>query len=220
MNADNRDHTFVFADLAGFTALTEAHGDEAAADIALDFCRAVNCLLPDDAQDVKMLGDSCLLRFGSARDAVEVGLRLTGDLSRRCGLPDVRVGMHTGSAVRRGDDWFGSTVNIAARVAAIAGPREVLVTSQTRVAAGAMEGVDFHGRGERELRHVPRPVGLAIARKATDYPEPDLVLDPVCRMRVDLRCVVESLQHDGAQVAFCSATCAELFRANPTRYSR
>ena len=68
-----------------------------------------------------MLGDACLLRVGPAPDAVALGLRLTGALPRRDGFPEVRVGMHTGTAARRGADWFGSTINIAARVAALAG---------------------------------------------------------------------------------------------------
>ena len=161
---DPDEHTFLFADLAGFTALTEAHGDERAADIALEFCDSVNRLMPDDAEDLKMLGDACLLRIGRADDAVRLGLSLTARVAPRHGFPDVRVGMHTGSAVRRGSDWFGGTLNIAARVAELAGPSEVLLTSATLESAKSPGGIAFEDDGLHELRHVSSPVHLYRAR--------------------------------------------------------
>ena len=214
-------HTFVFADLAGFTALTEAHGDERAADIALEFCRELNRLLPEDAEDLKMLGDACLLRVGTASDAVELGLRLTGELARRHGFPDVRVGMHTGTAARRGDDWFGSTINIAARVGALAGPCDVLLTSTTRDESRGRDGVVFEDRGDHELRHVASPIRLyrASQEKSEDHDE-RWVIDPVCHMRLAAEQASTSIVHDGDEVFFCSALCAGQFVRAPERYMR
>lgn len=151
-------HTLVFADIAGFTALAEVHGDEVAADIAIGFCRSVNRLLPSDAEDLKMLGDACLLRVGNAADAVLFGLRLTSEIAPRHGFPEVRVGMNTGTAVRRGSEWFGAAINVAARVAGLAGPGEVLLTAATREHAGTPNGVILESRGAQELRHVAAPV--------------------------------------------------------------
>jgi adenylate cyclase len=214
-------HTFVFADLAGFTALTEAHGDERAADIALEFCRELNRLLPDDAEDLKMLGDACLLRIAAAPQAVALGLRLTGDLSRRHGFPDVRVGMHTGTAARRGADWFGSTINIAARVAALAGPCEVLLTAATRGATGTADAVVFEDCGAHELRHVATAVHLFRARSVDDDGRDGRwVIDPVCRMRLDVEHTATSIEHDGTERFFCSALCAGKFARSPERYLR
>ena len=214
-------HTFVFADLAGFTALTEAHGDEHAADVALEFCRELNRLLPEDAEDLKMLGDACLLRVGDAEEAVGLGLRLTGDLPRRHGFPDVRVGMHTGSAARRGDDWFGSTINIAARVAALAGPCDVMLTAATRDAASAAEAVLFEDCGPHELRNIAAPVHVFRARGVNDDARDSRwVIDPVCRMRVDVQQAATSIEHDGVERFFCSALCAGKFARSPERYLR
>lgn len=214
-------HTFVFADLAGFTALTEAHGDERAADIALEFCSEINRQLPEDAEDLKMLGDACLVRVGEAREAVELGLGLAGDLARRHGFPDVRIGMHTGSAARRGADWFGSTINIAARVSEIAGPCEVLLTAATWHAAGPMPGVEFEERGPQELRHVVAPVDLYHARTAgvTGRDDP-WAIDPVCQMRLKVAQAATSLDHEGARFHFCSEECADRFALSPERYIR
>lgn len=215
------EHTFVFADLAGFTALTEAHGDEHAADIALDFCAELNRLLPDDAEDLKMLGDACLLRVGDAAQAVRLGVRLTGALAPRHGFPDVRVGMHTGPAVRRGSDWFGSAVNTVARVAELAGPGDVLLTSATRAAAGSMPAVGLEDCGAQELRHIGEPVHVYRARStaAADHDE-RWVVDPVCRMRLDAEHAATSRTEDGTEYFFCSSLCAGRFVRSPERYLR
>ena len=101
--------TFLFADLSGFTALTEAHGDEQAADLVGGFCVAVRQLLAEhQAQEIKTIGDALMLRTGDAAAAIRLGLCIVHDVGARHGFPLVRVGMHTGPAVERGGDWFGA----------------------------------------------------------------------------------------------------------------
>ena len=164
VNPQPAPQTFLFADLAGFTALTEAVGDERAADLAVAFCERV-CELndPHDAEDVKTIGDACMIRARDPALAVELGLHIVGDVGAHHGLPGVRVGMHHGPAVQRRGDWFGATVNIAARVAALAGEGEVLLTDAVRRAAGALPGVDYEPRGTHRLRHVSQPIVLHAA---------------------------------------------------------
>jgi class 3 adenylate cyclase len=94
--------TFLFADLSGFTALTEAHGDEQAADLVGGFCVAVRQLLAaHQAQEVKTIGDALMLRTADAAAAIRLGLCIVHDVGARHGFPLVRVGMHTGPAPRR-----------------------------------------------------------------------------------------------------------------------
>src|SRR4029453_1047279 len=114
--------TFLFADLSGFTALTEAHGDEQAADLVGGFCVAVRPLLAaPPSQEGKAIGDALMLRSDDSAAAIRLGLCIVHDVGARHGFPLVRVGMHTGPAVERGGDWFGATVNLAGRVSAAAG---------------------------------------------------------------------------------------------------
>jgi class 3 adenylate cyclase len=104
--------TFLFADLSGFTALTEAHGDEQAVDLVDGFCVAVRRLLAEhQAQEVKSIGDALMLRTADTAAAIRLRLCIVHDVGSRHGFPLVRVGMHTGPAVERGRDWFGATVN-------------------------------------------------------------------------------------------------------------
>lgn len=92
--------TFLFADLSGFTALTEAHGDEQAADLVGGFCVAVRRLLAaHHAQEVKTIGDALMLRSADAAAAIRLGLCIVHDVGAQHGFPLVRVGMHTGPAL-------------------------------------------------------------------------------------------------------------------------
>ena len=210
--------TFLFADLAGFTALTEAHGDTEAADLAERFCSSVESILPESgAQAVKSIGDAVMVRVEDAGAAVHVGLRIAREVGAQPGLPSVRVGMHTGAAVERDGDWFGAAVNTAARVSALARGGEVLVTDATRRAAEGADAVEFAEHGRHELRNVAEPVLVYRALRAGAVTR-SLPVDPVCRMAVDPTDSAGTLVHDGTEYHFCTYECVRAFAADPGRH--
>jgi len=156
--------TFLFADIAGFTALTEAHGDEHAVALVEEFADAVKRELHSlRGEYVKSVGDALMLRVPDPADAIRLGLRITHDLLRGHEAPAVRVGLNHGSAVERDGDYFGSTVNVAARVSALAAGSEVLVTGHTAALAPDLEGVVYESRGRQALRNVAEPVEIFAA---------------------------------------------------------
>lgn len=215
-----REGTFLFADLAGFTALTEAHGDEEAADLAAGFFDSVRALLPDhQATEVKVIGDELMIRGEDPAQAVSLGLRIVHEIGARHGFPAIRIGIHTGPAVERDGDWFGSTVNVAARIAGLATGSEVLISDQTRQAAGAVDGLELEQRGRRELRNIREPVLLFAAVRPAERTERGLPIDPVCRMAVDPEHCAGSLRHEGGEYHFCSLRCAAAFASRPSDYT-
>jgi adenylate cyclase len=209
--------TFVFADLAGFTALTEAHGDAEALEIATRFAARVRALLPEHgAEEVKTIGDEVMIRVTEPGEAVKLGLRITEQLARP-GEPPVRVGMHSGRAVRRDRDWFGATVNLASRVAGAARPGEVLVTEGTRQQVGGNDAFELTPRGSSYFKNIPDPVPVYRAVGA-GTPGIELEIDPVCRMAVDPKRAAETRHRRGLTYHFCSPECAAAFSARPRRY--
>lgn len=159
------EHTFVFTDLVGFSALTELEGDDRGADVALSFYAAVRRLLDrHGAAEVKTLGDGLMLRCSDPASAIELGLRIVDELEAVPGFPAVRVGMHTGPAVLRDGDWYGMTVNVAARLCAAAGGDEVLVSEATRRAAGRLRKVQLEAPRLHWLKNVTEPVSASPAR--------------------------------------------------------
>jgi adenylate cyclase len=212
--------TFLFADLSGFTALTEVHGDEQAADLVGGFCAAVRRLLADhQAHEVKTIGDALMLRAGDAAAAIQLGLRIVHDVGAQHGFPLVRVGMHTGPAVERERDWFGATVNLAARVSAAAAGGEALLTATTRAAAGQVDGVELRERGRWAFRNVGAPVQVYAAVRQGARSSSGLPIDPVCRMAVDPWHSAGRLTHQGVEYCFCSLRCAGAFAQHPSSYT-
>jgi adenylate cyclase len=159
------DHTFLFTDLVGYTALTDSEGDDRAVEVALSLHRRVRELLPRyRAEEVKALGDGIMLRCDDPASAVRLGLRIVEDLAADPEFPPVRVGIHSGPAVGRDGDWYGRTVNVAARLCTVAPGGEVLVSETTRGAAGRLPKIDFGERRLHWLRNVTEPIGAYSAR--------------------------------------------------------
>ena len=215
----DQEAAFVFADIAGFTALTEAHGDEQAVALVDGFASAVDAALPAGAARVKSIGDAVMLRVPDAAAAIVLGLQLTRDVLREHGAFAVRVGLHHGPAVERAGDYFGATVNIAARVSALAAGGEVLMTGHTAALAPDIEGVLYESRGQHTLRNVAEPFEIFAARRASDVGAGDLPVDPVCRMSVDPDRSAGRLVYEGTVYFFCSLPCAGHFARHPERFA-
>ncbi len=123
---------FLFADLRGYTAYVEAHGD-AAASALLDVYRRLmrDTIARHDGAEIKTEGDSFYVVFSSASGAVRCGLDVVA-AAAASGIADpdhpirVGVGVHAGESVAGAEGYVGSAVNIASRVCAQAKPGEVL----------------------------------------------------------------------------------------------
>src|ERR1700749_1239677 len=136
--ARNPAPTFVFADLVGYGSFTEQRGDEAAMRMAQEFGRVMRILSHEhDAWHVKSMGDGAMICVPDATRAVALAKRMLAEVGRNPGLLPVRIGAHPGPAVLHDGDWYGSAVNVAARLVSIARPNEALVSDTTRDAAGA-----------------------------------------------------------------------------------
>jgi class 3 adenylate cyclase len=85
------------------------------------------------------------------------------ELERVPGFPPVRVGVHHGTAVERGGDWFGDTVNVASRLCSAAGGGQVLVSERAAEQAGRLQRVGFGERRLHWLKNVSRPIGAHVA---------------------------------------------------------
>lgn len=214
------DQTFLFADLTGFTALTEAHGNDHAADLVEQFGAEVRTILERvGGEEVKTIGDAVLLRSDSADTGVVLARTIVDELSGRHEFPGIRIGVHHGPAVERQGDWFGSTVNVASRVSDQARAGEVLITRAVRDAAGDALDLTFQPRGTKRLKNVSEPVELFAVLPKGQLPAVALVADPVCQMLVDPAQAPVRLTHRGHDVHFCSTACAEAFRSAPQAFS-
>ncbi len=157
------DHTFLFADLVGYTSFTEQVGDDVAADVAVAFqARAEQMAASYGCDVIKKLGDAVMIHDSDAARLVALALRLRRELAADDECPPLRMGVHSGPAVQRDGDWYGATVNIAARVADAAGANEILLSLTTRDRI-ARAGVTIADRGARSFKNVTAPLALFAA---------------------------------------------------------
>jgi len=154
-----------FLDLVGYTRLTEERGDAAAAALAETLAVLVNRSSREHGGvPVKWLGDGVMVHFREPAGAVLAALRMVEQLPE-AGLPPAHVGVAAGPVVAQGGDYFGRTVNLAARIAAHAGAGQVLVSGSV-VESAPPPGVAFMEVGEVALKGFARPVRLLEASRA------------------------------------------------------
>jgi adenylate cyclase len=153
-----------FLDITGYTRLTEERGDEAAAELAARLARLVRRSAQEhEGTPVKWLGDGVMFYFREPADAVLAALEMAAAVGSH-GLPPAHVGIHAGPVVFQEGDYFGKTVNIAARIADYARPGEVLVSQEVVDAADAAP-VSFVEIGPVELKGVPGTLQLHTAHR-------------------------------------------------------
>jgi adenylate cyclase len=151
-----------FLDLTGYTQLTEREGDEAAADLTARMRTLVRQLaLEYDGDYVKFLGDGVMLYFPDPTSGVQAAISMV-EKSQEESLPAVRAGIHAGPVVFQEGDYFGRTVNIAARLADYARPGEVLVTKEV-VDSASNDELEFTDIGPVTLKGVAQPVEVLAA---------------------------------------------------------
>jgi class 3 adenylate cyclase len=145
--------TVLFTDIVGSTERAAAIGDRGWSDLLADHNMRVRALLAQHrGREIGTAGDGFLATFDGPARAVRCGQAIRGEV-RPIGL-EVRVGVHTGEIQLVGDDVRGIAVHIGARVGALAGAGEVLVSSTVKdLVAGS--GLKFEDAGEHALKGVP-----------------------------------------------------------------
>jgi adenylate cyclase len=153
-----------FLDLTGYTRLTEERGDEAAAELAETLAALVRRRSQEHGgRPVKWLGDGVMFYFPDPGEGVLAALDMVEGVATQA-LPPARVGIDAGPVIFQEGDYYGRTVNIAARIAEYARPGEVLV-SQEVVDAAEGTPVTFTTIGAVELKGVSGPLRLHSAQR-------------------------------------------------------
>ncbi|MEE8346635.1 MAG: adenylate/guanylate cyclase domain-containing protein, partial [Dehalococcoidia bacterium] len=149
--------TILFSDIESSTAMTERLGDKR----WLELLRGHNAIVrkrvaAHEGFEVKSEGDGFMLAFGSARKALACAIDIQRAFAERNESADepikVRIGLHTGEAIKEDEDFFGRNVILAARIASQAGGGEILVSSLLKELAESAGDIAFGDGREVELK--------------------------------------------------------------------
>jgi adenylate cyclase len=152
-----------FADLAGYTRLTEEVGEEEAVSAVERFVGDVEHTLPDDARVIKTIGDEVMVVGSDPSALVDWAV---GFQALHVERPLPRIGVHYGETLYRDGDYYGREVNQAARVAARAAGGEVVCTRPVVEQGGPH--LQFERIGEVRLKGFSEPTELFLARPADE----------------------------------------------------
>jgi len=210
--------TFCFVDIAGYSALTESHGESAAADLVDGFTGLIQSAVGSLGKVQELSGDNAFLVFPHAGAALQSIAALYRQVAGMRDFPMLRTGLHHGNALCRRGRYFGSTINVAARIAAQARAGEILCSATVvqGIDAASARQCEVHPLGMVKLKNLPQRVDLY--RIALSDTSRQFVIDPVCQMQVDPRRAAADGWFGAKQYWFCSAACARSFARAPSSF--
>ena len=200
----------LMADLSGYTALTETHGSVSAADLIDKYVSiAENCLV-GDCRLHERVGDEIIIVSASPDHLMATALMIGSYTSNEENFLQVHGGLHYGKVLMRGNSYFGSTINLASRIAAKAKAGTFLCSDEYVNALTDRSAFSLTSKGHHSFKNVNKEkevfeVGIEI--KNGSY------IDPVCRMLIlDTQNAIYHPNED--EIYFCSSQCLELYREN------
>ena len=215
--ARERDLALMIADLSGYTALTETHGALQASETVLRFVRLVEACLEPGVALVNSIGDDVFCTGADTLAVVRSALRLRDKVAREPEFPRVRTGVHRGPIVEREGRLFGAPINLTARLAAHANGGQILCTEPIADAARVFADTEPHPIGERRFKNVANPVAVFELVRVNER-RVATVIDPVCRMQIQIARAAATVNFGGTGYSFCSLKCARDFANAPENY--
>lgn len=160
-----------FADLVGYTVLSQQASDEELAEVVGRFEAVAHEVITSmGGRLVKMIGDEAMFVVADASQGVRIGVELADAYAGDELLTDVRVGLATGPLLAREGDYYGPVVNLASRVVNIARPGTVLVSEPVHDALADEGGLVWKPLRPRSLKDIGRVRLWAVTRPGGDRP--------------------------------------------------
>ncbi len=208
-----KDIAIMMADLTGYTAMTEAHGGASAAKMVGKYMELVNSAMMGTARLHQRIGDQVVIVADQAHDILETAQRLNKLTSDEHHFLSIHAGLHYGSVFIEGDNFFGSTINIAARIMNIAQRGQILCSQN--FLNEVKEVAQTICIGKHKLKNVPGDVELFLI---TEKSKTDVFIDPVCHMQIDCSKSDLALNYNNIDYHFCSTHCRDRFEADPKEF--
>jgi class 3 adenylate cyclase len=162
---------FLFSDLRGYTAFVESNGANAATELLARYRRHVRqAVAHHRGAEIRTEGDGFYIVFPSVSSAVTCGLEILSTAAGDTSGPPIAIGIgvNAGEAADTVEGYVGSAVNVAARLCALAGPREILVSDTVRALTKSVLDVTFVSKGRRTLKGVAEPLLVFAVQSPTE----------------------------------------------------
>lgn len=196
----------LMADLSGYTALTETHGAVSAADLIDNYIRIAETCLVGDSRLHERNGDEIMVVSTSADALLQTALLIGEKASDEENFLQIHGGLHFGKVLKRGDSYFGSPINLTARIASDADAATFCCSGEFIKALTDKSKYKMKSKGLQHFKNISAGKEIfevSIKRKTTVH------IDSVCRML--LLNLNEAVQHPFEEKYFCSSHCLHLY---------
>ena len=199
----------LMADLSGYSALTETHGSVSAADLIDKYISMAEKCLIGDCRLHQQTGDELMFVSDSSDVMLATAKQLAAEAAKVEYFLQVHGGLHYGAVLKRGGNYFGSTVNLTARIAAKAMAGTFYCSAEFIDSIADKSTCIFQSRGSHPLKNISEEkelFELSIDKIKSNH------IDPVCRMLI--LNPAEALRHPDAEIYFCSSQCLNVYKEN------
>jgi adenylate cyclase len=208
------DMAILMADLSGYTAMTEIHGPRSAFHIVNRYMQLVDKAIYGSSRFLERVGDQVVIVSPNADDLAMTAIRLLEYGSAESNFLPIHAGLHFGKIIEQGGSFYGSAMNITARIAAKAKDGSILCSVEFQEKISPAAGVNFVIKEKVKLKNLLHPVSVVELLPLGNYSTPGKAIDPVCLMSVE-KTTAFSLMHNKAVYHFCSDECVRVFQNNP-----
>jgi class 3 adenylate cyclase len=207
---------FLISDLAGYTPLTETHGDLSASEIVERYLSMVKNSLEPDTEFVERVGDEVLILSENVINLIKSAIKLVENIYLEHNFPTIHAGIHGGTIIERNGHYLGSTLNLTSRIASYSKGGQLLCSGYIRDIVGCLSDICFIKLEKIRFKNYSDPV--EIFEIITPKQKESITIDPVCRMQVNKDDPTARLPFGDITYYFCSYDCAKLFIENPQKF--
>lgn len=204
----------LMADLSGYTALTEIHGAFSAADLVDKYVEIVEKCLVGDSKLKERTGDEVMVVSSCPDSLLATADLIMQNTSEQEYFLQVHGGLHYGRVLVRNNSYFGSAINITARIAASARPGTFACSGDFINVLSGDTSFRVHAKQKYRFKNVTEEMEIT---EIVNTHKHTYFIDPVCRMIIKNN--IMGIQHPEREHSyFCSRTCLDIFNSSPEAY--
>ena len=200
----------LLADLSGYTALTETHGSIAAADLIDKYMEIVESCLVGDCMVHARTGDEVMVISSSPDSLIATAVLIEGKTCSEENFLQVHGGLHCGMVLKRGDNYYGSVINLTARIASKANEGMFWCSDDFVNALTDKSLFVLNSKGSFQFKNVSR--SKEVFEIGLDNKK-EFFVDPVCRMLI-LNPDKAVRDPNNSCIYFCSSHCQDIYNSS------
>ena len=202
----------LMADLSGFTAMTEIHGDHAAVEMIEKYIEMGHKYLVGKSYLFERTGDQLLIVSEDADDLVKTAIELKRRTEKEAHFLGIHCGLHYGPVIEQNHHLFGSVVNMTARIAGSATQNKIFCSKEFIDALKCPEKLQLIPQGKNDFKNVLESSEIFEVLPLIEKKTKEIYVDPVCHIRLNAAESHISLTDGDSEYFFCSEECKKIFQ--------